>query len=154
MWASGKQLSSPQVLLNKVISFRTQRIEQGRCFHSKFSNRRTERIHECRVLSCRSAAREEVASVDTLDIPEDELRDLIRQGHAMKDTIKVGRRGACQYVVDHIKKRWNTSKIAKLHCSGKPANNMKQLAHELEVATGGRVIFRSGGSILLLKHQA
>lgn len=113
MWASGKQVvsASSQVLLGKVISFRTQRIEQDRCFNTKFTNRITDTTQECRVVSCRSAPREEVASVDTLDIPEDELRDLIRQGHSMKDTIKIGRRGACQYVVDHIKKRWNTSKV-------------------------------------------
>ena len=109
MWACSTCVStSSHALLNPAISSRTYRIEGH--FHRKISNDITERIRECSGLSCRSAPRD-VTSLDPLDIPEEELKDLIRQGLSMKDTIKVGRRGACQYVVDHIKKRWNTSKV-------------------------------------------
>ena len=43
--------------------------------------------------------------------------------------------------------------IAKIYCSGKPASNMKRLAEELERSTGGVIISRSGGSILLLRPE-
>ena len=81
--------------------------------------------------------------------PSDYIQDAIRTGHAMKDVIKVGRRGACDDLVDHIQRRWKTSPVIKLHCRGKHANDMKNLAHELEERTGGSVLFRSGGTIIL-----
>ena len=81
--------------------------------------------------------------------PSDYVQDAIKAGHAMKDVIKVGRRGACVDLVDHIQRRWNTSPVIKLHCSGKHANDMKRLADELEERTGGSVLFRSGGTIIL-----
>lgn len=89
----------------------------------------------------------------SLDLSEENLKIMIKKGHEMKDVIKVGRRGACDTLVVQIQKRWNTSKIVKLHCSGKPSNNMKQLAIELEDKTKGVVIFRSGGTIILHKSD-
>lgn len=90
----------------------------------------------------------------SLNISDEYLQDMVKQGHAMKDVIKVGRRGACDTLVEHIQKRWNTSNIVKLHCSGKPSNNMKQLASEIESKTQGVIIFRSGGTIILFKPVA
>lgn len=37
--------------------------------------------------------------------------ELIHEGRRMKDVIKIGRRGVCLDVVEHIKKRWHTSKV-------------------------------------------
>lgn len=85
-----------------------------------------------------------------LGLTQESLEEAIRQGHAMQ-VIKVGRRGACEDTVNHIKNRWNTSNVVKLHCSGRPSHNMKQLANDLESKTGGTIIFRSGGSIILYK---
>ena len=90
----------------------------------------------------------------SLALSEEYLKTMIKIWHEMKDVIKVGRRGACDTLVVHIQKRLNTSKIVKLHCSGKPSNNMKQLANELEHKTKGLVIFRSGGTIILHKADA
>ena len=75
--------------------------------------------------------------------------EAVKAGHAIKNVIKVGRRGICNDLVQHIRKRWNTSTVVKLRCSGKRANDMKVLASELEEQTGGTVLFRSGGTIIL-----
>lgn len=84
-------------------------------------------------------------------LSEEDIKEAIEEGHAMKDVVKVGRRGACDTLVEHIQKRWNTTKVVKLHCYGKPSNNMKELANEIEKKTRGTVIFRSGGTIILYK---
>ena len=39
--------------------------------------------------------------------------------------------------------------VAKIHCSGKPSTNMKKLAVDLENETGGIIVSRKGGTILL-----
>lgn len=44
--------------------------------------------------------------------------------------------------------------VAKLYCSGKPAINMKALAAELEAVTGGIIVHRTGGSVLLYRGDA
>ena len=77
------------------------------------------------------------------------VEEAVKAGHAIKNVIKVGRRGICDDLVQHIRKRWNTSTVVKLRCSGKRANDMKVLASELEEQTGGTVLFRSGGTIIL-----
>ena len=77
------------------------------------------------------------------------VEEAVKAGHALRDVIKVGRRGVCDDLVEHIQKRWNTSRVVKLHCSGKRANDMKTLACELEERTGGSVLFRSGGTIII-----
>ena len=77
------------------------------------------------------------------------MEEAVKAGHGLKDVIKVGRRGVCDDLVQHVRKRWNTSYVVKLHCSGKRANDMNALASELEERTGGSVLFRSGGTIIL-----
>jgi len=79
------------------------------------------------------------------------LEQAIEEGHAMNDIIKVGRRGVSEELVRHIWNKWNTSSVVKLHCSGKHANDMKKLANELEIQTKGKVIFRSGGTVIIQK---
>lgn len=101
---------------------------------------------------CRSQSQNKVEILTrNLGMTEDDVRKAIHEGHAMKDVIKVGRRGACDDIVEHIRKRWNTSKVVKLHCSGKPSHNMKELANDIEMKTKGIILFRSGGTIIL--HQ-
>ncbi|PSC70943.1 Altered inheritance of mitochondria 32 [Micractinium conductrix] len=50
--------------------------------------------------------------------------------------------------------RWRTSEVARLHCHGKHAVNMKQLVQQLEDATGGVVVHRAGGTVLLYRGDA
>jgi RNA-binding protein YhbY len=109
-----------------------------------YTNHRREYRYHC------SESPNNVGPAQQLGLTQESLQEAIRQGHAMQ-VIRVGRRGACEDTVNHIKNRWNTSNVVKLRCSGRPSYNMKQLAHELESKTGGTIIFRSGGSIILYK---
>jgi len=50
--------------------------------------------------------------VSKLDaIPADKLKALRRAGLQMKDVIKLGRKGVCESLVAHIKRRWHTSEV-------------------------------------------
>lgn len=44
--------------------------------------------------------------------------------------------------------------VARLHCHGKHAANMKLLVQQLEEATGGIVVHRAGGTVLLYRGDS
>ncbi|KAL6771450.1 hypothetical protein ACKKBG_A26440 [Auxenochlorella protothecoides x Auxenochlorella symbiontica] len=78
---------------------------------------------------------------------------LAQAGLAMRDCIKIGRLGAGAGTTNQIRLRWRTSEVVRLRCAGKPAADMKSLAQALETATGGQVVYRSGGTIILHRGQ-
>jgi len=45
------------------------------------------------------------------ELGEMEVKELVQEGVNIKDVIKLGRRGVCPSAVEHIKKRWNTSRV-------------------------------------------
>lgn len=49
--------------------------------------------------------------VGHFELGELEFKELVQEGINMKDVIKLGRRGVCPSAVEHIKKRWNTSRV-------------------------------------------
>ncbi|KAL4428246.1 hypothetical protein ABPG75_002335 [Micractinium tetrahymenae] len=84
-------------------------------------------------------------------LPPERLKQLRRDGLALKDVIKIGRRGPAEGLARQVQQRWNTSEVARLHCHGKHAANMKLLVQQLEEATGGTVVHRAGGTVLLYR---
>jgi len=83
---------------------------------------------------------------------QDELRRLRREGNQLTPA-KLGRRGVCPDVVTMILSVFHKRECILLRCDGRPSANMKLLAQELEDATGGLVIHRTGKKILLYRGQ-
>ncbi|KAL4433090.1 hypothetical protein ABPG77_006517 [Micractinium sp. CCAP 211/92] len=94
------------------------------------------------------------ASSAAASLPPERLKQLRRDGLALKDVIKMGRRGAADGLAKQVQQRWNTSEVARLHCHGKHAANMKLLVQQLEEATGGIVVHRAGGTVLLYRGDS
>lgn len=85
-------------------------------------------------------------------LPEgDQLKALRRQGLELTDRIKLGRKLVAPGVVQQIFNRWNTVEVAKLRCEGKAGYNMKLIVERLEAGTGGVVIHKAGGTVLLYR---
>jgi pyruvate/2-oxoglutarate dehydrogenase complex dihydrolipoamide acyltransferase (E2) component len=77
------------------------------------------------------------------------LRALRRAGLALDDVSKVGRLGASEGLAERVRARWNSSPVAKLRCSGRPAQDMAALTRALEAATGGAAVHRAGGTVFM-----
>ena len=128
-------------------------------------------------------------------LPGDRLRQLRRDGLALKDKIKIGRLGVDGRVAAQIHRRWNTSEaraeggrgraclcppahpptppphpthhpptprtphphpnphqVARIRCEDpKQGADMRRVATQLESATGGVVVHRAGGTVLLYR---
>ncbi|XP_051132113.1 CRM-domain containing factor CFM3, chloroplastic/mitochondrial [Andrographis paniculata] len=84
-------------------------------------------------------------------IPEPELKSLRSESLRMVERIKVGAAGVTQALVDTIHKKWKDNRVVKLKFEGPPSMNMKRTHKILEDRTGGLVIWRSGGLVVLYR---
>ncbi len=100
-------------------------------------------------LSPRPPPREPKLSERAAAIAPARLRALRRACLALDDVIKVGRLGASEGLAERVRARWNSSPVAKLRCSGRPAQDMAALTRALEAATGGAAVHRAGGTVFM-----
>lgn len=110
--------------------------------------RREENVQE------KNVDRERIVRTPTLaelTIPEPELNRLRGRGIRLKERIKLGSAGVTRRIVDTVHEKWKTSEIVKFKCEGSSAMNMKRTHDFLERRTGGLVIWRSGGSVVLYR---
>lgn len=110
--------------------------------------RREENVQE------KNVDRERIVRTPTLaelTIPEPELNRLRGRGIRLKERIKLGSAGVTRTIVDTVHEKWKTSEIVKFKCEGSSAMNMKRTHEFLERRTGGLVIWRSGGSVVLYR---
>ncbi|KAK9834641.1 hypothetical protein WJX74_006499 [Apatococcus lobatus] len=80
-----------------------------------------------------------------------ERKRLISQGLHTKITMKLGRLGVSKFLLDALHERWARHEVIKLHCHGRHAVNMQEIAGDLEKQSGGTVIWRAGGSMLVYR---
>lgn len=110
--------------------------------------RREENVQEKNVDRERRARTPTLAE---LTIPEPDLNRLRGRGIRLKERIKLGSAGVTRTIVDTVHEKWKTSEIVKFKCEGSSAMNMKRTHELLERRTGGLVIWRSGGSVVLYR---
>ncbi|KAM7509678.1 hypothetical protein LguiA_020131 [Lonicera macranthoides] len=84
-------------------------------------------------------------------IPEFELKRLRNVALRMLERIKVGAAGITEGLVRSIHEKWKESEVVKLKFEGPSAMNMRRNHEILESRTGGLVIWRSGGSVVLFR---
>ncbi|CAM8893150.1 unnamed protein product [Rhodiola kirilowii] len=84
-------------------------------------------------------------------IPDHELKRLRNVSLRMLERISVGPAGITQDIVDAVHRKWRTDEVVKLKFEGPSSVNMKRNHEGLERRTGGLVIWRSGGSIVLFR---
>lgn len=53
-------------------------------------------------------------------LPPERLKQLRRDGLALKDVIKMGRRGPAEGLASQVRQRWNTSEVSKAGCTALP----------------------------------
>ncbi|GER51428.1 CRS1 / YhbY (CRM) domain-containing protein [Striga asiatica] len=87
-------------------------------------------------------------------IPEHELKRLRNLSLRMAEHMKVGSAGVTQTLVDTIKEKWKHEEVVKLKFEGPPSKNMKRTHEFLESRTGGLVIYRSGGLVVLYRGSS
>ncbi|KAL3644366.1 hypothetical protein CASFOL_012298 [Castilleja foliolosa] len=87
-------------------------------------------------------------------IPEHELRRLRNVSLRMFERMKVGAAGVTQALVEAIHEKWKHDEVVKLKFEGPPLMNMKRTHEFLESRTGGLVIWRSGGLVVLYRGMA
>ncbi|CAA0814264.1 CRS1 / YhbY (CRM) domain-containing protein [Striga hermonthica] len=87
-------------------------------------------------------------------MPEHELKRLRNVSLRMAEHIKVGSAGVTQTLVDTIQEKWKHEEVVKLKFEGPPSKNMKRTHEFLESRTGGLVIYRSGGLVVLYRGSS
>ncbi|XWS26689.1 hypothetical protein CRYUN_Cryun26dG0051800 [Craigia yunnanensis] len=101
----------------------------------------------------RSKKRSNTEMAETM-IPEHELRRLRNVALRMVERTKVGVAGITQALVEYIHERWKLDEVVKLKFEEPLSLNMKMTHEILEKRTGGLVIWRSGGSVVLYMGMA
>ncbi|KAK9828915.1 hypothetical protein WJX72_002774 [[Myrmecia] bisecta] len=84
-------------------------------------------------------------------LPKAKVKRLVTEGLKITTPIKLGRKGVWEDLVFQIRNRWRTSEVVRLYCHGKHAANMRVVAEQLEKQSGGIIVQRAGGTILLYR---
>ncbi|KAF7806731.1 CRM-domain containing factor CFM3, chloroplastic/mitochondrial [Senna tora] len=87
-------------------------------------------------------------------LPEHELRRLRNMALRMVERFDVGVAGITQELVDSIHEKWRVDEVVKLKFEGPLAANMRRTHEILETKTGGLVVWRSGGSVVLYRQSS
>ncbi|GFP86868.1 chloroplastic group iia intron splicing facilitator crs1 chloroplastic [Phtheirospermum japonicum] len=87
-------------------------------------------------------------------IPGHELKRLRNVSLRMSERMRVGAAGVTQALVEAIHEKWKHDEVVKLKFEGPPSMNMKRTHEFLESRTGGLVIWRSGGLVVLYRGMA
>uniref|UniRef100_A0A5B6Z5U5 CRM domain-containing protein n=1 Tax=Davidia involucrata TaxID=16924 RepID=A0A5B6Z5U5_DAVIN len=116
-----------------------------------------QRFHQLRRVVCKEKAkrkgeeRERIPTLAELTVPEKELRRLRAIRIGLNKSLKVGKAGIVERVVNGIHERWRRAEVVKIACEDLCRNNMKRTHELLERKTGGLVIWRSGSNIILYR---
>ncbi|XP_058186255.1 CRM-domain containing factor CFM2, chloroplastic isoform X2 [Rhododendron vialii] len=94
---------------------------------------------------------ERVPTLAELTMPREEVRRLRRLGIELKKKLKVGKAGVTEGIVNGIHERWRNSEVVKLFVEDVWRLNMQRTHDLLERKTGGLVVWRSGGIIVLYR---
>ncbi|XP_030469932.2 CRM-domain containing factor CFM2, chloroplastic isoform X2 [Syzygium oleosum] len=86
-----------------------------------------------------------------LRLSEEELRRLSGIGVKLKKRLKIGKAGITEGIVNGIHERWRREEVVKIACEDLCRMNMKRTHDLLERKTGGLVVWRSGGNIVLYR---
>ncbi|CAN0857514.1 CRM-domain containing factor CFM2, chloroplastic [Linum grandiflorum] len=92
-----------------------------------------------------------VPTLAGLNLPDKERRRLITIGIKEKRTLKVGKPGITEGIVNGIHERWRHAEVVKIVCEDLCKLNMKRTHDLLERKTGGLVVWRTGSSIVLYR---
>ncbi|KAL5725302.1 hypothetical protein ACHQM5_008460 [Ranunculus cassubicifolius] len=92
-----------------------------------------------------------VPSLAELKLPKKELKRLITLGIALKTRLNVGKAGITEGIVNGIHERWRRNEVVRIRCEDLSRINMKRTHDLLETKTGGLVVWRAGGSIILYR---
>lgn len=92
-----------------------------------------------------------VPTLAELMLTKEELRRLRREGIRIKKKMKLGKAGITEGIVNGVHERWRNSELVKIACDDICRLNMKRTHDLLERKTGGLVIWRSGGNIILYR---
>ncbi|KAL3624202.1 hypothetical protein CASFOL_033018 [Castilleja foliolosa] len=99
--------------------------------------------------------RNSAPSLAELTLPEEELRRLRSVGIGLKKKLNVGKAGITEGIVNGIHERWRRSEMVRINCEDICRLNMKRTHELLEIRkTGGLVIWRSGGNIILYRGSS
>lgn len=86
-----------------------------------------------------------------LTLTKSELRRLRDEGIKIKKKMKLGKAGITEGIVNGIHERWRKTELVKIACDDICRMNMKRTHDLLERKTGGLVVWRSGGTIILYR---
>ncbi|KAF8031792.1 hypothetical protein BT93_D0876 [Corymbia citriodora subsp. variegata] len=86
-----------------------------------------------------------------LRLSEEELRRLSGIGVKLKKSLKIGKAGITEGIVNGIHERWRKAEVVKITCEDLCRKNMKRTHDLLERKTGGLVVWRSGSNIVLYR---
>ncbi|KAH7301898.1 hypothetical protein KP509_23G047600 [Ceratopteris richardii] len=84
-------------------------------------------------------------------IPPKQLRKLRTAGITLGKQIKVGRLGITDNIADKIIGQWRSSELVKIKCVGPAATNMMRIHKDVERKTGGLVVWRAGGVVVVYR---
>ncbi|CAN1153336.1 CRM-domain containing factor CFM2, chloroplastic [Linum perenne] len=92
-----------------------------------------------------------VPTLAGLNLPDSERRRLTTVGIEEKRTLKVGKAGITEGIVNGIHERWRHAEVVKIVCEDLCKLNMKRTHDLLERKTGGLVVWRTGSKIVLYR---
>ncbi|XP_020575527.1 CRS2-associated factor 1, mitochondrial [Phalaenopsis equestris] len=75
------------------------------------------------------------------------------QKHRTKRQVNLGRDGLTHNMLNDIHNSWKNCEAVRIKCLGVPTVDMKNVCYQLEEKTGGLIIHRHGGQIILFRGR-
>ncbi|CAO2841634.1 unnamed protein product [Amaranthus hypochondriacus] len=86
-------------------------------------------------------------------LTNEEIKELVEGCRKTKRQLNMGRDGLTHNMLDNIHAHWKRRRVCKIKCKGVCTVDMDNVCQQLEDRTGGRIIYRRGGSVYLFRGR-
>ncbi|KAJ6698802.1 CRS2-ASSOCIATED FACTOR 1 CHLOROPLASTIC, partial [Salix purpurea] len=82
-------------------------------------------------------------------LTQEEIQELVEGCLKAKRQLNMGRDGLTHNMLDNIHAHWKRRRVCKIKCKGVCTVDMDNVCQQLEDRTGGKIIYRKGGVLLI-----
>ncbi|KAK7245435.1 hypothetical protein RIF29_40281 [Crotalaria pallida] len=86
-------------------------------------------------------------------LTEEELNGLIEATMKTSRVLYIGRDGFTHNMLENVHSLWKWKKVCKIKCKGVCTVDMDNVCQQLEERTGGKIIYRKGGTVHLFRGR-
>ncbi|XP_057447190.1 CRS2-associated factor 1, chloroplastic-like [Lotus japonicus] len=86
-------------------------------------------------------------------LTQDEINDLVMRTRKSPSHLSIGRDGLTHNMLENVHTHWMRQRVCQIKCRGVCTVDMDNVCHQLEERTGGKIIYRKGGTVYLFRGR-